>query len=85
MLANLRHDHVGDGGSHPRKSPGRTGVRRYLFRFIGVRPLPETALVDRDSPLEAGTIALYRGQGFLVVSVNDQEDPPVAVLRRVRS
>lgn len=85
MLAGLRYDPVEDGGSHPRNSPRRSGVTRYLFRFVGVLPLPEPALVDRGSPVVAGTVELYQGQRFLVVCVDETADPPTAVLRRVRS
>jgi hypothetical protein len=85
MLAGLRHDSVGDGGTHERKSPSRAGVTRYLFRFVGVLPLPDPALVDRPSPVVAGTVELYQGQRYLVESVDCEERPPVAVLRKVRS
>ena len=30
-------------------------------------------------------VELYQGQRFLVVSVDEAEQPPVAVLRKVRS
>ena len=85
MLAGLRYDPVGDGGTHERQISSRAGVTRCRFRFVGVLPLPEPALVDRDSPVVAGTVELYQGQRFLVVSVDEAEQPPVAVLRKVRS
>jgi hypothetical protein len=58
---------------------------RYRFEFVGVRPLPTPAFVIRDLPLVAGAIELYRAQPFLVESVDETTDPPVAVLRKVRS
>ena len=85
MLAGLRHDPLGDGGTHERKGSSRAGVTRYLFRFTGVLPLPEPALVDRVLPVVAGTVELYQGKRYLVESVDCKEQPPVAVLRKVRS
>ena len=85
MLVGLRHGPVGDGGTHERKSSSRAGVTRYLFRFTGVLPLPEPALVDRLLPVVAGAVELYQGQRYLVESVDCKEQPPVAVLRKVRS
>ena len=85
MLVGLRHDPVGDGGTHKRKSSSRAGVTRYLFRFTGVLPLPEPAFVDRALPVEAGAVELYQGKRYLVESVDCKEQPPVAVLRKVRS
>jgi hypothetical protein len=42
--------------------------------------------VNRDAPIVTDTVAPYRGgKGFLVKSVDDTADPPVAVLREVRS
>jgi hypothetical protein len=58
---------------------------RYRFEFVGVRPLPLPDFVDRDRPVVAGTVELYLAQRFLVESVDETIDPPVVVLRKVRS
>lgn len=60
-------------------------MTRYRFKFVGVLPLPESALVDRAVPVVVGTVELYHGQRFLVEAVDHEVDPPVAVLRKVRS
>ena len=85
MLAGLRQDAVGGGGAHEPRSPRGAGVTRYLFRFVGVLPLPEPAFVERPSAVVAGMVELYQGQRYLVESVDCSEHPAVAVLRRVRS
>ena len=58
---------------------------RYRFEFVGVLPLPQPDDVYRDRPVLAGTVELYQAQRFLVESVDNDTDPPVAVLRKVRS
>ena len=58
---------------------------RYRFEFVGVRPLPLPDYVFREAGIVAGTVELYHTQRFLVESVDENEDPPVAVLRKVRS
>jgi hypothetical protein len=58
---------------------------RYRFEFVGVQPLPPPQHVCRDTPLVVGTVELYSTQRYLVESVDHQADPPVAVLRKVRS
>ena len=77
MLASLRHDPMGEGGTHLSE--------RYLFSFVGVLPLPEPALVARAVPVEVGMVELFQGERFLVESVDLEADPTVAVLRKVRS
>ena len=58
---------------------------RYRFEFVGVEPLPLPDHVYRERPVTAGTVELYQAQRFLVESVDETTDPPVAVLRKVRS
>jgi hypothetical protein len=60
-------------------------VTRYRFEFIGVQPLPLPAYVYRETPIVEGRVELYQAGRFLVESVDHEADPPVAVLRRVRS
>ena len=61
------------------------GVIRYRFEFVGIQPLPAPDNVQRDAHIVEGTVELYAGQRYLVVSVDDTTDPPIAVLRKVRS
>ncbi len=61
------------------------GVIRYRFEFVDVQPLPAPDNVQRDAHIVEGTVELYAGQRYLVVSVDDTTDPPIAVLRKVRS
>ncbi len=58
---------------------------RYRFEFVGVQPLPASNHVYRDRPVIAGTVELYAAERFLVESVDREADPPVVVLRKVRS
>jgi hypothetical protein len=58
---------------------------RYRFGFVGVYPLPESAVVSRESPIVARSVELYQGQRYFVVSIDVAEQPAVAVLRKVRS
>ena len=58
---------------------------RYHFEFIGIQPLPLPDHVYRDEPIVTGTVELYAAERFLVESVDEEADPPVAVLRKVRS
>ena len=57
----------------------------YRFEFVGVQPLPLPDDVHRATPVVTGTVELYQGGRFLVESVDETTDPPVAVLRKVRS
>ena len=57
----------------------------YRFEFVGVQPLPPPDDVYRAMRIVAGTVELYQAQRFLVESVDETTDPPVVVLRRVRS
>lgn len=59
-------------------------VIRYRLEFTGVAPLPQPDYVYRDQPIMVGTVELYMGDRYLVESVNEDETPPVAVLRKVR-
>ena len=63
----------------------RSKLIRYRFEFVGVQPLPLPDHVYREAPVLAGTVELYRTERFLVESVNHETDPPIAVLRKVRS
>jgi hypothetical protein len=63
----------------------RARMIRYRFMFVGVLPLPTNDDVERDSPIVVGTVELYGGKRYLVESVDHASDPPIAVLRRVRS
>lgn len=64
---------------------GKARMIRYRFMFVGVLPLPANDDVERESPIVAGTVELYGGARYLVESIDDASDPPVAVLRKVRS
>ena len=61
------------------------GVIRYRFEFVGIQPLPTPDNVQRDAPIVEGTVELYAGQRYLVVTVDHTANPPIAVLRKVRS
>ena len=63
----------------------RARMIRYRFTFVGVLPLPANDDVERESPIIVGTVELYGGKRYLVESVDHASDPPVAVLRKVRS
>ena len=89
MLETPRHHHAlaaRDNGS-PAGEGGFTRARmiRYRFEFDGAQPLPAPDDVFRESPVIAGTVELYGAQRWLVKSVNETADPPVVVLRKVRS
>ncbi len=58
---------------------------RYRFEFVGVQPLPPADYVSRDAPIVEGTVELYLTKRFLVEAVDHEADPPVVVLRKVRS
>jgi hypothetical protein len=77
MNFNLRYDDI--TRAYPRS------MIRYRFEFVGVEPLPLPDHVYRDTPLAAGTVELHAAERFLVESVDEKADPPVAVLRKVRS
>jgi hypothetical protein len=78
MFASLRHD---------RPLAAKTSASRYQYRFefVGIQPLPASANVFRDTQVVPGTVELFQGGRFLVESVYPMEQPPVVVLRRVRS
>jgi hypothetical protein len=80
MFASLRHDRP--HAATTRRS--RSGYQ-YRFEFVGVQPLPTSVHAFRDTPVVPGTVELHHGGRFLVESVYHQEQPPVAVLRKVRS
>ena len=63
----------------------RAAAIRYRFEFDGVQPLPRPDDVVREARVIVGTVELYGAQRWLVKSVDETTDPPVAVLRRVRS
>ena len=58
---------------------------RYRLEFVGVAPLPLPDHVDREQLIVIGTVELYQAQRFLVESVDENTDPPVAVLRKVQT
>ena len=58
---------------------------RYQFEFIGSGALPPPGYTDRYTPVVPGTVELYLTEPFLVETVDHDADPPVAVLRKVRS
>jgi hypothetical protein len=80
----LRHYHPGDDALPGSGGFGRAGIR-YRFEFDGAQPLPAPDYVFREAPVAVGTVELYRAQRWLVKSVDEAADPPVAVLRKVRS
>ena len=57
---------------------------RYRFQFVGARPRPRPNHVYRDAPIVQGTLELYSATRYVVESVDEEENPPVAVLRKVR-
>jgi hypothetical protein len=76
MNFNLRHDEL--ARAYPKS------MIRYCFEFVGVQPLPLPDHVYRNQPIVAGTIELYQAERFLVESVDEEAQPPMAVLRKVR-
>jgi hypothetical protein len=60
-------------------------VIRYRFEFVGIGSLPLPDHVYRETPVVEGTVEVYGAERFLVESVDERADPPVAVLRKVRS
>lgn len=56
---------------------------RYRFEFIGAGKLPRPDHVVRDAPIIVGTVELYGARRYLVEAVNEDRNPPVAVLRRL--
>jgi hypothetical protein len=58
---------------------------RYQFEFVGSGVLPSPGYTDRYTPVVEGTVELYRTEPFLVEAVDHDADPPVAVLRKVRT
>jgi hypothetical protein len=68
-------------------------LRSRLGELGGQVPPPDTQLAKRinafvhasDRGEEHAARRVYQGQRFPVVSVDDREQPPVAVLRKVRS
>jgi hypothetical protein len=72
----LRYDDI--ARAYPRSTIG------YRFEFVGVEPLPLPDHVYRDKAIVVGTVELYQAERFLVESIDENADPPVAVLRKVR-
>ena len=60
-------------------------VIRCRFEFIGDGPLPRPDNVLRDAPIVVGTLELYGAVRYLVVGVDEDANPPIAVLRKVRN
>jgi len=60
-------------------------VIRYRLEFVGPGDLPRPDYVYRDAPIMVGTLELYGAARYLVVVVDDEANPPKAVLRKVRS
>ena len=58
---------------------------RYRFEFVGDGPLPRPDNVYRDAPIVVGTLELYGAVRYVVVVVDEDANPPIAVLRKVRS
>jgi hypothetical protein len=56
---------------------------RYRFVFVGPDALPLPDYVYREAPVVAGTVEVYGAARYLVESVDEEDDPQVAVLRRV--
>ena len=57
---------------------------RYRLEFVGPSELtwpPEN--VFRDDPIIAGTVEMYAGERYIVESVDETENPPVVVLRKL--
>jgi hypothetical protein len=59
-------------------------VLRYRFGFVGNGSLPRPDNVYRDAPIVQRTLELYGATRYVVESVDEEENPPVAVLRKVR-
>ena len=83
MLPSLRHHATWDENSAPRTHARKTVS--YRFEFVGVEPLPLSDHVYRETPVAVDTVELYGARPYWVESVDHEADPPVAVLRKVRS
>jgi hypothetical protein len=83
MSADLRY-HVWDENAAWR-TYARPALMRYRFEFVGVQPLPLPEFVYRESRLAEGTVELYGAERYLVESIDEKADPPVAILRKVRT
>jgi hypothetical protein len=59
-------------------------VIRYRLEFVGDSPLPLPDNVYRDAPIMVGTLELYGATRYVVVVVDEEAKPPIAVLRKVR-
>jgi hypothetical protein len=60
-------------------------VIRYRLEFVGDGPLPRPDHVYRDAPVMVGTLELYGAVRYVVVVVDEEANPPRAVLRKVQS
>jgi hypothetical protein len=58
---------------------------RYRFGFVGPGDQPPPDHVYRDAPIIVGTVELYGTQRYVVESCDYDEQPPLAVLRKVLS
>lgn len=89
MFETPRHHYplAGKDNGSPAGAGGfaRARMFRYRFEFDGARPLPAPDDVCREVPVVVGTVELYGAQRWLVKSVDETADPPIAVLRKVRS
>ena len=86
MHETLRDHHRADDAPYIASGGfARAGMIRYRFEFDGAQPLPASEDVCREAPVVVGTVELYGAQRWLVKSVDETADPPVAVLRKVRS
>ncbi len=56
---------------------------RYRLEFVGPGELPLADHVYRDAPIRVGTVELYGDTRYVVESVLENADPPVALLRKV--
>ena len=56
---------------------------RYRLEFVGPGDLPRPDYVFRDTPICEGTVELYGATRYVVVSVLENVDLPVALLRKV--
>jgi len=58
-------------------------VIRYRLEFVGPGELPRPDHVYRDAPIRQGTVELYGATRYVVESVLENVEPPVALLRKV--
>jgi hypothetical protein len=55
------------------------------LELVGAGKLPLPDHVFRDTPIIVGTVELYGAQRYLVEAVDEDDSPPVAVLRELLS